>query len=104
MGRITLKEMIENPLTEEELKEIKEAAKRPIVYDEDCPKLTKEQLSHFRRVHDRNQSLRRKEVLSLRVYPTTVLKAKALGPGYTNICARLLDLALDDPELIKKCL
>lgn len=100
--KIKLSEL--GPLTQKEKKQLKEAAKRPIVYDEDCPKLTKEQLSQFRRVHDRNQSLRRKEVLSLRVYPTTVLKAKALGPGYTNICARLLDLALDDPELIKKCL
>ena len=104
MGRITLKEIMENPLTEEELKKIREAAKKPIVYDEDCPKLTDEQLSQFRRVHYENQLLRRKEVLSLRVYPTTILKAKALGPGYTNICAKLLDLALDDPELIKKCL
>ena len=35
-----LKEIMENPLTEEELKEIREAAKKPIVYDEDCPKLS----------------------------------------------------------------
>ena len=30
---------MENPLTEEELKEIREAAKKPIVYDEDSLKM-----------------------------------------------------------------
>ena len=34
-------------LSEEEIKEIEEAAKRPIVYDEDCPPLTPEQLAKF---------------------------------------------------------
>ena len=48
--------------------------------------------------------MRRKEVISIRVLPSTIKKAKALGPGYTNILAKLIDLALDDPELIKKCL
>ena len=104
MGKTTLKEMMEKPLSEKEQEKIRKAAKRPVVYDEDCPELTDEQLSQFRKVHYENQLLRRKEVLSLRVYPTTISKAKALGPGYTNICAKLLDLALDDPELIKKAL
>ena len=36
--------------TQEQIKEIKEAAKRPIVYDDDCPKLSDEQLKRFRRV------------------------------------------------------
>lgn len=47
--------------------------------DEDCPELTAEQLSRFRRVHYENQILRRKEVISFRVLPLTIKKAKALG-------------------------
>lgn len=43
-------ESCHDPLTAEELKELEEATKRPIVYDEDCPKLTKEQLKQFKRV------------------------------------------------------
>lgn len=100
--KIKLSEL--GPLTQKEKKQLKEAAKRPIVYDEDCPKMTKEMLSQFKRVHQENELMRKKEVLSLRVYPSTIKKAKALGRGYTNILAKLLDLALDEPELIKKCL
>lgn len=101
MEKVKLCEL--EPLTKKQKKQIQKA-KRFDIYDEDNPELSDEQLSQFRRVHYENQLLRRKEVLSLRVYPATISKAKALGPGYTNICARLLDLALDNPELIKKCL
>ena len=39
--------------TPEQIAEIEEAAKRPFVYDEDCPPMTEEQLRKFRRVHPR---------------------------------------------------
>ena len=39
--------------TPEQITEIREAAKRPIVFDEDCPPMTEEQLRQFRRVHPR---------------------------------------------------
>ena len=35
----------------EQIARIREAAKRPIVYDEDCPKMTEEQLRQFKRVN-----------------------------------------------------
>ena len=38
-------------LTPEELTMLEEAEKLPLVYDEDCPKLTPEQLAEFRPVH-----------------------------------------------------
>lgn len=41
--------------TEEQKKNIREAAARPIVYDEDCPELTEEQLKKFRRVTGRKK-------------------------------------------------
>jgi hypothetical protein len=31
-------------------------------------------------------------------------KARALGKGYTSVLSRLLDAALNDEEMIKKCL
>ena len=43
----TLKET--DKLTEEQIKEIKEAAKTPIVFDEDCPELTDEEADVNRR-------------------------------------------------------
>ena len=41
------------PLTPEQIDEIKEAAKYPIVFDEDCPEMTREQLKQFRPVNPR---------------------------------------------------
>ena len=40
-------------LSPEQIAEIREAAKRPIVYDDDCPEMTEEQLRQFKRVHPR---------------------------------------------------
>ena len=37
----------------EQIAEIRKAAKRPIVFDEDCPEMTEEQLKQFKRVHPR---------------------------------------------------
>ena len=39
--------------TPEQIARIREAAKRPIVYDEDCPEMTDEQLRQFKRVNPR---------------------------------------------------
>lgn len=41
------------PLTPEQIEEIREAAKYPIVFDEDCPEMTEEQLKQFKRVNPR---------------------------------------------------
>ena len=41
------------PLTPEQIAEIEEAAKYPIVFDEDCPEMTEEQLRQFKRVNPR---------------------------------------------------
>jgi len=43
----------DTPLTPEQIAEIEEAAKHPIVFDEDCPEMTEEQLKQFRRVNPR---------------------------------------------------
>ncbi len=44
------------PLTEEELEEIRALKNRPIVYDEDCPKLTEEELKQFKRVNPKRKA------------------------------------------------
>lgn len=41
------------PLTEEELEELHSLKNRPIVFDEDCPELTNEELKQFKRVNPR---------------------------------------------------
>ncbi|MCR4935084.1 MAG: hypothetical protein K5990_01210 [Oscillospiraceae bacterium] len=41
------------PLAPEQIAEIEEAKRHPIVFDEDCPELSEEQLRQFKRVEPR---------------------------------------------------
>ena len=45
------------PLTPEQIKRLDDLKNHPIVYDEDCPELTDEQLAQFRRVHPRRAAV-----------------------------------------------
>jgi hypothetical protein len=42
---------LDKKLTDEEMKLLEEARKRPIVFDEDCPETTPERAIRFRRVN-----------------------------------------------------
>ena len=95
---------IRAPLTEEQIKELETAEKTPIVYDWDCPKLSKKQLSQFRRVSEINHEKRKKVTLTLRLPKSTVEKAKSLGKGYTSVLSRILEAALNDNEILEKYL
>ena len=49
---------------------LEEAERRPIVYDEDCPKLTPEQLAQFKPVHyatmeEREQAIKQQKAPAL---------------------------------------
>ncbi len=48
---------VSKPLTPEQIKMLEEMDKRPIVFDEDCPELTEEQLAKAYRVSDRMKSV-----------------------------------------------
>ena len=72
--------------------------------DKEAPKMTAEQYEEFAAIAEQKREERKKQVLTLRVSPTTMNKAKALGKGYTGILSRLLELALDDPDMVRKCL
>lgn len=92
------------PLTKKDIKRMKDASKRPIIYDEDSPKTTKEQLSQFRRRHEQNRINNRKVVFSTRITKNSYDKLKSFGPGYSSIVANMIEYCLKDPEIIKKCL
>lgn len=92
---------LKSELTQEELLDLEVAADKPIIYDEDSPEMTKEMLMQFKRM---NKEERVKQTVSLRLSPSTLNKAKSLGKGYTSVLSRLLDLAINDEEMLKKCL
>lgn len=45
------------PLTPEQIKRLDALKDRPIVFDEDCPEMTDEQLRQFKRVHPRPERI-----------------------------------------------
>ena len=53
------------PLTQEQIKQIEEADKKPIVFDEDCPELTEAQLIEIAAMAAKQRAERRKSVLPL---------------------------------------
>ena len=78
---------VNKPLTDAQIAMLQALADRPDEPDADCPELTEVQLSQFRRVAEQKREERRK-------------KAKALGKGYTSVLSRILENALDNPEII----
>ena len=100
MVKITMNEL-DKDLTSEELQELEAAAGKEPVYDEDSPAMTMEQLMQFKRINREN---RRKSTISLRISPDTLKKAKQYGKGYTGLLSRLLDAAINDEELVRKCI
>ena len=49
MAKITMKD-ISPELTAEEIRELELAEQKPIVFDEDCPEMTVEQLLEFKQI------------------------------------------------------
>ena len=100
MVKMTLNHL--NPeLTEEELRELDAAAEKEPVFDDDSPLMMKEQLMEFKRINHENRT---KPTVSLRISPATLKKAKQYGKGYTGLLSRLLDAAIDDEDLVRKCI
>ena len=107
MVKMTLNANEKIKLTDEEKKMLDKLSKmkdEDIIYDEDSPKLTTEQLSQFRRVSEINQKNRRKQNLTLRVSPMSLEMAKSLGKGYSGILSRIVESVLDDPAVLRKYL
>lgn len=86
------------------LMEIEAAAKRPIALDEEFPELTEVQLQQIADLAKRKRAERVKKVVALRLSPATLEKAQKLGRGYTGILSRIIENALNNPELLKQCL
>ena len=70
--------------TPEMLKEVEEAAKRPIKFTEDAPKLSKEELSEFAPYYmvDHNLYKPRKVQITLRIDADVLEMFKKTGEGY----------------------
>ena len=97
MVKMTLNE-IGMDLTDEELREIEAAEGKKVVFDEDSPEMSLEMLKQFSRMN------RNKQTASIRLSPKAQRFSKSYGKGYTSFLSRLIDAALDDQDLVKKCI
>ena len=100
MAKLNIKEL-NKELSMDELSELDAAAALPPVFDNDSPEMTAEMLLQFKRVR---QGERNKQTVSLRLSPSTLKKAKMYGTGYTSFLSRLLDEAIKDDSLVRKCI
>ena len=66
--------------------------------------MTEEEMKELRKMAQQRREETKKILISLRLSSKTLEKAKSLGKGYTGLLSRLLDLAIEDPEMLKKCL
>ena len=96
MVNMSFKEL-NSELTREEIQELENAAARTIKYDEDSPEMTEEMLKQFKR-------MKQNSTASIRLSEKAQRFSKAYGKGYTSFLSRLIDAALDDDTLVKKCL
>jgi uncharacterized protein (DUF4415 family) len=90
--------------TREQIKEIKAAARAPIVYTADCPESTPEALAEFAaKARELRQRMKaKKPAVTIRVSLTCLSKYKSLGKGYTSIMADVLDYVSENPDILAK--
>lgn len=88
-------------LTSSQVEMLHNLESRPISPDEDCPELTMEQLTQFRRISAANREERCKQTVTLRLSPQALRRAKALGKGYTSVLSRILESVLENPDIIR---
>ena len=87
--------------TTEQIKRVEQAAKMPIVPDEDSPVYTTKQLAYL---YLESKRLGKKKTVGIRLNQKTIEQYKNLGKGYTGIMAAVLDYAINHPDLLKEAL
>ena len=85
--------------TEEQRMEIRAAAKRVPLYDEDAPELSLEQMRRYRKAAIDKKA---KTAVTLELSKENMEKAHSFGKEYRSVLSRLLELAMDDKDLIRK--
>ena len=85
--------------TEEQRMEIREAAKREPCYEEDAPELSPEQMQRYRKAAIDKKA---KAAVTLEFSKENMDKAYSFGEEYRIVLSRLLELAMNDQDLVRK--
>ena len=84
----------------EVIKRIKEAARKPIRYTEDCPPSTPEALKEFAQLAAERNRRKKKRSITIRIAPDILESYKTMGDGYTGIMADVLKYAVNNPGIM----
>ena len=87
--------------SQEQIEMLLTAAKLPIHAKSEYPEFSEIELMQFKRISNARRADRQKQTVTLRLSPQALEKARSLGKGYTSVLSRILERALDDPDVIK---
>lgn len=90
--------------TAKQIEEVKKASLRPIIFDEDSPEFTYEEMVKLVKKTKKRREDTTKQVVTLRLSTPTVNKAKAVGKGYTSFLSRLIENAINDKDIVSRSL
>ena len=105
MGKtITFTNDFTKGLSTEQIKELEEASKKTIVFDEDCPEINPELLEKLKFWTEERKQKQRKENVTIRLSPNVINTAKKIGKGYTSIMADIIETVFSDEIELEKYL
>lgn len=90
--------------TEQQIEMLNLAAKMPLPDDSEYPEFSEAELLKFRKISENRKAERTKQTVALRLSPAALQKARSLGKGYTSVLSRILESALENPEVIQQFL
>jgi uncharacterized protein (DUF4415 family) len=82
------------------IKRIKKAARRPIVYTDDCPPSSPEALKEFAQLAAERNRRKKKQTITIRITPDVLESYKTMGSGYTGIMSDVLQYAVNNPSVL----
>lgn len=86
----------------EQVAMLEKAAKLTLSANDEYPEFSEADLLQFKRISTERRADRQKQTVTLRLSPQALQKAKSLGKGYTAVLSRILESALDNPDMIKR--
>ena len=102
MGIIKSTVRVGQKIPKEVIKELREAARRPINYTEDAPRSSPEALKEFAQLAAERNRRKKKQTVTIRITPEVLESYKTMGSGYTGVMADVLQYAVNNPTVLSE--
>ena len=88
--------------SKDQIEMLRKAQKLPLHKEAEYPEFSETELLLFKKISTERKNNRQKQTVTLRLSPQALEKARSLGKGYTSVLSRILEKALDDPNIIQQ--